>query len=235
MNKPITILLFLLMISFQSLGQTLESKDVYSLKSRQYTWMPDSVIYKDTVDLNPFKDQKDIKQVTVFVRGLEQSYRLDMKLTDSDTTALVTAYTYEIKRSKPTKEEKKMFRKVRILIKEEWRLKTKLTPISDTIINSVLKIVGSVDFNSLPSYEEMQDEIGLLQLDGNSFGFTIRNGNEIMNYGVNSLYLNRHEKLKALRPLEPMLLDYLKSKNDLKVNYLDNACYNNGSVTWICK
>jgi hypothetical protein len=212
----------------------LESKDVYKLKSRKYTWLPDSTVYKDSIDLNPFKQQENKRQITIFVGGLEQSIRLDIKITNLDTTAFLTAYTYEIKLVKPTKEEKRMFPKYRIEKKEEWKLKAKVTAINDTIINSVLTIIESVNFDSLPSYETMRDEVGLVQMDGHGFRFNLSSDDYKKKYSVNSLYLNRHEKLKDLQPIESLLLDYLKDRNDLKVEYGKNACYNSGSIIWIC-
>ena len=228
------IFIILLLTTSQSFGQTLESKDVYNLKSRRFTWLPDSTVYKDSIDLNPFKQQENIKQITIFVGGIEQSIRLDIKLTNTDTTAFLTAYTYEIKLAKPTKKEKQMFPNYRIDKKEEWKLKTKVTAVTDTIINSVLTIIESVNFDSLPSYEAMRDEIGFLQVDGHGFGFNISSSNYKKSYSVNSLYLNRHHKLRDLRPIESLLLDYLKNRNDMKVEYLKNACYNSGAIIWIC-
>lgn len=235
MREPIIIFILLFLTLFQSYGQTLETKDVYKLKSRQYTWLPDSTVYMDSIDLNPFKLEENINQITIFVDGLEQRYRLDIKLTSSDTTAYITAYTYEVKPSKPSKEEKRMFPNYKIDKKEEWKLKSKLTAVTDTIINSVLTIIETVDFDSLPSYEKMRDDIGLIQCDGHGFGFAIRNENYIVKYYVNSLYLNKHEKLNDLHPIESLLLDFLKNRNNLKVKYLNDACYNGGSAMWICR
>lgn len=235
MREPIIIFIFLFLTLFQSHGQTLKSKDVYILKSRQYTDLQDSIVYKDSIDLNPFKLEENINQVTIIVYGLEQDYRLDIKSTSSDTTAYITTYTYEIKSSKPTKEEKRMFPNYKIDKKEEWLLKTKLTAVTDTFINSVLTIIEKVDFDSLPSYEKMRDDIGLIQMDGRSFSYTIRNKNHVVTYYVNSLYLKEHEKLNDLKPIEPLLLDFFKNRKDLKVKYSKDACYNSSSTIWICK
>lgn len=233
MRQP--ILLLFALITLQSYAQTLLTKDVYKFKSRRYTFIPDSTIYRDSVDLNPFKLQAGQKQITIHIYGLEQSYRLDIKLTEVDTTALITAYTYEVKTVKPKRAEKRMFPKGKIDKKEEWNLKTKVTSISSPMIDTLLSIINSVRFDSLPTYRTMGSDLGITELDGYGFIFDIRLGDDLIRYSVGRLYLNNHRGLNGLKPIDAMLLNYLHNRGDLKVEYLNHACYNAGSSLWVCK
>jgi hypothetical protein len=228
------IFILLLLITFQSNGQTLESKNVYKLKSRQYTSLLDSTVYIDYINLNPFKQQENNNQITIYIVGLEQRFRFDIRFTNSDTNAFITAYTYEIKQSKPSRDEKKMFPKFKIDKKEEWRLKTRITHIEDTIIKSLLNIIQPIDFERLPNYESMMEDIGQVQMDGISYAFEVRNNDKMLLYRVNSLYLKTHEKLIDLKPIESLILDYINNHPDFKVEYQINACYNSGSIIWRC-
>lgn len=234
MRISITLFLLSTLIVFEISGQILSWKDVYKLKSRQITFIPDSTIYKDSVDLNPIIGQFN-HTVTIFLYGLEQSYRFDIASSIADTLGFVTAFTYEIASVKPTRDEKRMFPKFKIEEKEEWRLKSKVTPLDDIIVQSILAIIDSVNFESLPSSDTMSRDLSFFQVDGHGFAFTIENASSSIDYSVNSLYLNKHEKLANLKPIEPILIDYVKKKEDLKVEYVYNYCYNSGSILWICK
>jgi hypothetical protein len=234
MKNYIIIFILLLLISYGANCQIASSKSVYKLKSKQHSFVPDSVICKDIIDLNPFTEHNYL-QISIFI-DLFLNYRFDLKLTEKDTIAFITIFTYEIKRVKTSKQEKQMFPNYKIWRKEEWTLISKVTPISDTISKSIISIIESVNFEDLPSRETIAKDIGFVQADGYGFRFIIKRKGVTTSFSVNSLYLNKHEKLIKLKPIETLLMNYIMNNSNFVVNYQENRCYNNGSSSvWMCK
>ena len=229
------IFMMLLMLTISSNAQTLALKEVYKLKSKRFSWLPDSTVYKDSVNLDPFKPLENAYQISLFVDGLEQNFRFDIRVTSTDTIAFVTSSIYEVKPISPTRNDKKMFPNLKIEKKEVWVLKTKTTTVDDTFINGLLRIIQSIDFDSLPNYEKIRNDVGLLQLDGHSFGFKVVKNNRTQVYSTPSLYLNKHGKLKNLKPIENLILNFLNNNPEVKVEYQNGTCYNSGSMVWVCK
>lgn len=206
----------------------------YTLKRKSGNFVPEAYVYKDTINLNPF-DLAVGNQITVLVVGLEQRYRLDIAVNGADTTAFITAYTYEISAVKPNRHDRRMFPGCRIEKKTMYLLKTKVTPLSDTLIHSVLAIMGQMDFDGLPTYETLGRDIGLAQFDGISFGFSIKSGYRLINYYANRLYLSAHPALKTLKPIDALLTAYFKANPELMVAYEVNKCYRSEGGMNVCQ
>jgi hypothetical protein len=230
--RIIISMILIITLNSDSFGQVYSLIDKYSLKVKGYYELQDSTIYRDTINFNPFNNSQK-NHVSIDVWGCFYNYRFDIEFDDADTVGLFTAYLYEVKPVKPSKEEKQLFTPNKIKYKNEWRLKTKQSNMSSQFSSELLQIITKVDFDGLPDRKTLKNDVKLIQFDGTGFLFDGEINNKKISYSINSLYLNKHNKLLGLMPIEKLIFDYIKD-NDLEVDMNKGCCYTGGSSSWRC-